>query len=69
MRSFDFIGMQFNTHTFTIAALPKMRHKVQSSLEYWRQNSLVLARELHRLLSIVTYMVIVVTRDISLGAL
>ena len=35
-QAFDFIGMQFNTRTHTMAPLPKMRFKVQNTLDHWR---------------------------------
>ena len=50
------IGMQVNTHTITIATLPKLWNKVQT-LACWRHNSSVSARGLHRLQGILTYMV------------
>ena len=59
---FDFIGMHFDTSSFTVAPLPKMRLKVQSVLEHWRASIRVSARDLHRLLGILVFMAALVPR-------
>ena len=59
---FDFIGMQFNTCAYTVAPLPKMRVKIQNTLDHWRSHPLKSARNLHRLLGMLTFMATLVPR-------
>ena len=61
-QTFDFIGMQFNTRTHTVAPLPKMRLKVSNTLDHWRTRTTVTARDLHRLLGILSFMATLVPR-------
>ena len=58
----QFIGMQFNTRSFTVAPLPKMRVKVQSVLQHWMANPNITARDLHRLLGMLVFMASLVRR-------
>ena len=61
-QQFDFIGMQFNTCAYTVAPLPKMRVKIQNTLDHWRSHPLISARDLHRLLGMLTFMATLVPR-------
>ena len=61
-QDFQFIGMQFNTRSFTVAPLPKMRIKVQSVLQHWMANPNITARDLHRLLGMLVFMASLVRR-------
>ena len=61
-QQFDFISMQFNTCAYTVAPLPKMRVKIQNTLDHWRSHPLISARELHRLLGMLTFMATLVPR-------
>ena len=61
-QQFDFIGMQFNTCVYTVAPLPKMRVKIQNTLDHWRSHPLISARDLHRLLGMLTFMATLVPR-------
>ena len=58
----EFIGIQFDTCTYTVAPLPKMRVKVQTVLHHWRCCPMVTARDLHRMLGMLTYMATLVPR-------
>ena len=61
-QQFDFIGMQFNTCAYTVAPLPRMRVKIQNTLDHWRSHPLISARDLHRLLGMLTFMATLVPR-------
>ena len=61
-QQFDFIGMQFNTCAYTVAPLPKMRVKIQNTLDHWRSHPLISARDLHRLLGMLTFMATLMPR-------
>ena len=61
-QDFQFIGMQFNTRQFTVAALSKMRLKVQPVHQHWMTNPVITARNLHRLLGMVVFMTTLVPR-------
>ena len=61
-QDFQFIGMQFNTRHFTVAPLPKMRAKLQSVYQHWMANPNITARDLHRLLGMLVFMVSLVWR-------
>ena len=61
-QQFDFIGMQFNTCAYTVAPLPKIRFKIQNTLDHWRSHPLISARDLHRLLGMLTFMATLVPR-------
>ena len=61
-QQFDFIGMQFNTCAYTVAPLPRMRVKIQNTLDHWRSYPLISARDLHRLLGMLTFMATLVPR-------
>ena len=62
-QQFNFIGMQFNTCAYTVAPVPKMRVKIQNTLDHWRSHPLISARDLHRLLGMLTFMATLVPRD------
>ena len=61
-QQFDFISMQFNTCAYTVAPLPKMRVKIQNTLDHWRSHPLISAWDLHRLLGMLTFMATLVPR-------
>ena len=61
-QQFDFIGMQFNTCAYTVAPLPKMRVKIQNTLDHWRSHLPISARDLHRLLGMLTFMATLVPK-------
>ena len=61
-QQFDFIGMQFNTCAYTVAPLPKMRIKIQNTLDHWRSHPLISAWDLHRLWGMLTFMATLVPR-------
>ena len=61
-QQFDFIGMQFNTCAYTVAPLPRMRVKIQNTLDHWRSHPFISARDLHRLLGMLTFMATLVPR-------
>ena len=61
-QQFDFIDMQFNTCAYTVAPLPRMRVKIQNTLDHWRSHPLISARDLHRLLGMLTFMATLVPR-------
>ena len=63
-QQFDFIGMQFNTCAYTVAPLPRMRVKIQNTLDHWRSHPLISARDLHRLLGMLTFMATLVPRGL-----
>ena len=55
-QQFEFIGMQFDTCAYTVAPLLKMWVKIQTVLDHWRCCPMVTARDLHRMLGMLTYM-------------
>ena len=61
-QQFDFIGMQFNMCAYTVAPLPKMWVKIQNTLDHWISHLLISARDLHRLLGMLTFMATLVPR-------
>ena len=54
--------MQVNTRRFTVAPLPKIRHKVQSVHQHWITEPNITARDLHRLLGMLMFMASLVRR-------
>ena len=61
-QQFNVIHMQFSMCTYTVTPLPKMGIKIQNTLDNWRSHPRVTARDLHRLLGMLTFMVTLVPR-------
>ena len=61
-QQFNFICMQFNMCTYTVAPLPKMGVKIENMLDHWRSQACVTARDFHNLLSMLTFMSTLVPR-------
>ena len=59
-QQFNFIVMQFSMCTNTVTPLPKMESK---SRTHWKSHPLVTARDLHKILGILTFMSSLVPRD------
>ena len=53
-QQFNFIGMQFSMSTYTVTPLPKMGSK---SRTHWKSHPRVTARDLHKILGILTFIV------------
>ena len=58
-QQFNFIGMQFSMSTYTVTPLPKMGSK---SRTHWKSHPRVTARDLHKILGILTFMSTLVPR-------
>ena len=54
-QQFNFIGMQFNMCTYTVAPLPKRGVKIENTLDHWRSQPRVAARDFHNLLGMLTF--------------
>ena len=61
-QQFNFISMQFSMCTYIMASLPQLGVKIQNTLDHWRSHPRVTARDLHRLLGILTFMATLVPR-------
>ena len=61
-QQFNFISMQFSMCTYIMASLPQLGVKIQNTLDHCRSHPRVTARDLHRLLGMLTFMATLVLR-------
>ena len=53
---FNFIGLQFSICSYIMAPLPRMQVKIQNTLDNWRSNPSITARNVHGILGLLTFM-------------
>ena len=52
----QFIGLQFSMCAYIMAPLPRMQVKIQNTLDNWRSNPSITARNVHGILGLLTFM-------------